>query len=209
LIKVGYLVECMVVKAIPDYDSYLTMIPKTGFMPLLPKKYATRKFRVGDSLIASVHAINDGRIVLTQKSAQFYRKLTEFFLSPLIREGRIKVRRAAALRNAPFVKVSVQGLDDEDPIRISIPYLKDWKQYVEETITLVEYSPDLREYVVNSLAPAPRDGVRKVILFKELREALVLVDPGYLGLFLGKGGLNVALASKLLKIKIKIEKEEE
>jgi transcription antitermination factor NusA-like protein len=198
----------MVVKAIPDYDSYLTMIPKTGFMPLLPKKYATRKYRIGDSLIASVHAINDGRIIITQRSAQFYRKLTEFFLTPLIREGRIKVRRAATLRNAPFVKVSVEGLNNEDPVRISLPYLRDLKQYIDQTVTLVEYSPDLREYVINSLAPAPRNGVRKVILFKELREALVRVDPGYLGLFLGKGGLNVALASKLLKIKIKIEKEE-
>ena len=198
----------MVVKAIPDYDSYLTMIPKTGFMPLLPKKYATRKYRIGDSLIASVHAINDGRIIITQRSAQFYRKLTEFFLTPLIRQGRIKVRRAATLRNAPFVKVSVEGLNNEDPVRISLPYLRDLKQYIDQTVTLVEYSPDLREYVINSLAPAPRNGVRKVILFKELREALVLVDPGYLGLFLGKGGLNVALASKLLKIKIKIEKEE-
>jgi len=198
----------MVVKAIPDYDSYLTMIPKTGFMPLLPKKYATRKYRIGDSLIASVHEINDGRIIITQRSAQFYRKLTEFFLTPLIRQGRIKVRRAATLRNAPFVKVSVEGLNNEDPVRISLPYLRDLKQYIDQTVTLVEYSPDLREYVINSLAPAPRNGVRKVILFKELREALVLVDPGYLGLFLGKGGLNVALASKLLKIKIKIEKEE-
>jgi len=208
LIKVGYLVNVMVVKALPDFDSYLTLIPKTGFMPLLPRKFATRKYRIGDSLIASVYSIDGVRIVLTQRSAQFYRKLTELLLTPLIREGRIKVRRAATLPNAHFVKVSVQSLNDEDPIKASLPYLRDLKKYIDETITLVEYSPDLREYIVNSLAPAPREGVKKVILFQELREALVLVEPGYLGLFLGKGGLNVALASKLLKIKIKIEKEE-
>jgi len=208
LIKVGYLVNAIVVKAIPDRDSYLTMIPGTEFLPLLPKRYTTRKYKIGDSFIASIYSIDGMRIILSCRSAQFYRKLTEHLLTPLIKEGKIRVKRVATLNNASFVKVSIQGLNEENPIKISIPYLKDLKKYIDETITLVEYSSDLREYVINSLAPAPKEGVKKVILFQELREVLVLVEPHYMGLFLGKGGLNVALASKLIKLKIKIDKEE-
>ena len=200
--------NAIVVKTIPDRDSYLTMIPGTEFLPLLPKRFTTRRYKIGDSLIASIYSIDGMRIILSRRSAQFYRKLTEHLLTPLIKEGKIRVKRVATLPNASFVKVSIQGLNEENPIKISIPYLKDVKKYIDETITLVEYSSNLREYVVNSLAPAPKEGVRKVILFQELREVLVLVDSRYLGLFLGKGGLNVALASKLIKLKIKIDKEE-
>ena len=59
--------------------------------------------------------------------------------------------------------------------------------------------------MVNSLSPAPREEVKKVILFQTLGEVLVRVEPPYLGLFLGKGGLNVALSSKLVGVKIKID----
>jgi N utilization substance protein A len=205
---VGYLVNALVVKALPDRDSYLTMIPGTEYLPLLPRGFTTRRYRVGDSLLASIYSVDGMRIILSQRSAQYYRKLTELLLSPLIREGRIKVKRVATILGANFVKVSVQGLKNEDPVRISIPYLKDLRFYTDETITLVRYSEDLREYVVNSLVPAPGEGVRKVILFQEIGEVLVLVEPRYIGLFLGRGGLNVALSSKLLGLKIKIEKEE-
>jgi transcription antitermination factor NusA-like protein len=39
-----------------------------------------------------------------------------------------------------------------------------------------------------------------------LREAIVRVESQYYGLFVGKGGVNVAAAAKLLDIQIKIRK---
>ena len=67
----------------------------------------------------------------------------------------------------------------------------------------------MKEYVKNALVPAPLDRVRKVIYSSTLREAVVGVDPAYYGLFVGKGGANVATAAKLLDITILIRKVEE
>ena len=67
----------------------------------------------------------------------------------------------------------------------------------------------MKEYVKNALVPAPLDKVRKVIYSSTLREAVVGVDPAYYGLFVGKGGANVATAAKLLDITILIRKVEE
>jgi len=204
-IKVGHLVPVMVVKALPDHDSLLTIIAGTELMALLPKKYANRVYRVGESAVASIFAVEGSRITLSQRSSQYFRKLVELLLSPLLLEGRVEVKRAATALNARFAKVSLRSLNGEDPLPISIPYLKDLRRYTDDTVTLVKYSPDLREYVINSLSPAPRERVKKVIHFQTLREVLVRVEPPYLGLFLGKGGMNVAVASKLVGVSIKID----
>ena len=205
-VKTSYLVPVVVIKALPDYDSLLTLIVGTELMALLPKRYANRVYKVGESTVASVYAMEGGRIILSQRSSQYFRKLLELVLFPLLQEGRIEVRRAATIAGARFAKVAIKSLRDrEDPIWISIPYMRDLKRYTDDTVTLVEYSADLREYVVNSLSPAPREGVKKVIHFQTLEEVLVRVEPSYLGIFLGKGGLNVALSSKLVGVKIKID----
>jgi N utilization substance protein A len=209
----------MVVKALPDHDSLLTIIAGTELMALLPKKYANRVYRVGESTVASIFAVEGSRITLSQRSSQYFRKLVELLLSPLLLEGRVEVKRAATIIGARFAKVAVKGsnsgntsekwspknLMDEDPLKICIPYLRDLKRYTDDTVTLVKFSPDLREYVINSLSPAPRERVKKVIHFQTLREVLVRVEPPYLGLFLGKGGMNVAVASKLVGVSIKID----
>jgi transcription antitermination factor NusA-like protein len=195
----------MVVKALPDRDSLLTLIAGTELMALLPKRYANRAYRVGESTIASIFAMEGERITLSQRSSQYFRKLVELLLSPLLQEGKVEVKRAATVLNARFAKVSLRGLGGEDPISVSIPYLKDLRRYTDDTITLVKFSPDLREYVVNSLSPAPRERVKKVIHFQTLRQVLVKVEPPYLGLFLGKGGMNAAVSSKLVGVSIKID----
>jgi len=202
---VGHLVPVMVVKALPDHDSLLTIVAGTELMALLPKSYSNRTYRVGDNTLASIYSIDGARIILSQRSSQYFRKLTELLLSPLLQDGKIEVKRAATALNARFAKVSIKSLNGEEPLPVSIPYLKDLKRYTDDTITLVKFSHDLREYVVNSLSPAPRERVKKVIHFQTLREVLVTVEPQYLGLFLGKGGMNVAVSSKLVGVSIKID----
>lgn len=201
----GYLVPVRIIKALPDYDSLLTFIAGTELMALLPKRFANRTYRVGDNTLASIYSIGGKKIILSQKSPQYFRKLTELLLAPLLQEGKVEVKRAATIRGANFAKVAIKSLNGENPIKISLPYIIEAKKYTDDTIVLVKYSRDLREFVVNSLSPGPPEGVKKVILFQELNEALVKVEPRYMGLFLGKGGLNAALSSKLVGLRIKIE----
>ena len=104
-----------------------------------------------------------------------------------------------------FAKVAIESLNGLDPVKQCLPYLKAAKQYTDDTITLVRYSDDIKEYIVNALSPAPSEMVRKVIHFKSSREADVYVDSAYVGLFLGKGGANVASAAKLTGVAINIK----
>lgn len=206
MLKVGYLVPVTVVKALPDYDSYLTLISGTELLALLPKKYTSKSHRVGDNLLASVFMIRGMRIVLSQKSPQFLRRLAEHLFSPIIQNGSIRVRRAASISTCRFVKIAVESLNGVDPVKECLPYIHEFKQYIEDTVTIVRYSPDMEQYIINALVPAPPERVKKVIYYKTSREAHVYVDGGYLGLFLGKGGMNVATASKLTNTSIMVFK---
>jgi len=205
MVKVGHLVPVTIVKALPNYDSYLTLIAGTELLALLPKKYANRIFRIGDTTLAAIFQIERNRITLSQKSPQYIRKLMELILAPLLREGKIQVKRAAMVAKCKFAKVAIESLNDTDPVKQCLPYLKAAKQYTDDTITLVRYSNDIKEYIVNALSPAPPEMVGKVIHFKSSGEADVYVDSAYVGLFLGKGGANVASAAKLTGVAINIK----
>jgi len=91
MVKVGHLVPVTIIKALPDYDSYLTMITGTELMGLLPRKYANRVFKVGDNTLAAIFQMEGIRITLSQRSPQYIRKLMELVFAPLLQEGKIQV----------------------------------------------------------------------------------------------------------------------
>lgn len=207
-LKVGYLVPGTIVKSLPNHDSLLVLITGTEILAFLPKKYANRKYRVGDSVVAAVFIFDDRKIIISQRSPQYYRRIAELIFAPLVSEEKIKVKRAASVEGGGFCKVSIQSMNGIDPVKACIPYLKEARIYTDDTITLVRHSDNINEYVANALAPAPADKISKVIYSSNYGEARVRVDPRYYGLFVGKGGVNVATAAKLLNIKILIMKAE-
>ncbi len=208
-LKVGYLVPGVVVKSMPDHESYLILISGTELLAFLPKKYANRPHKVGENLVACVFMMEHNRIILSQRSHHYYVRIAERAFSIPIEKGVIRIRRAASVTGAGFAKMAVEGLIGADPVKECLPYLPATKAYTDDTITLVSYSRDMKEYVRNALAPAPPDRIRRVIYSSALREAIVRVDPAYYGLFVGKGGANVASAAKLLDITILIRKMED
>jgi len=206
VLKVGYLVPGTIVKRLPHYDSFAVLLTGTEVVARLPERYANRKSLLGQSIVAAVFKFDEDRMILSQRSPQFYRRILELALAPLINEEKVKVKRAASVEKGGFVKISIQSLNGIDPVKESIPYLKDVRMYTDSTITLVQHSDDIRQYIANALAPAPASKITKVIYSSNLREATVRVDPQYYGLFVGKGGVNAATAAKLLDIRILIKK---
>ena len=202
MIKIGYLVPIVIIKALPNYDSYLTMIPDTAFMAILPKKFASMTWRIGDATVGCVHMMSDNHIVLSQLSSMYYRKLMDMILSPA--EG-VSVKRTATVGSAGFVKVAIMSESGVNPIPLSLPYLQHTKQYTSRTITLVSYSHDMEEYIKAALAPAPSDMIQEVIYNRNMHEADVYVPEDYIGKFYGKGGLNVATAAKLTGVRITLK----
>ncbi len=208
-LKVGYLVPGVVIKSMPYHDSHLILISGTELLAFLPKKYANKPYKAGENLLACVFMLENNRIILSQHCHHYYKRIAERAFGILIEEEKIRIRRAATITGAGFVKVALESLNCADPIGECLPYLPAMKAYTDDTITLVRYSKDIKEYIRSALAPAPQDKIRKVIYSNTLREAIVGVDPAYYGLFVGRGGANVATAAKLLDITILIRKTED
>ena len=201
-LKIGHVVPFSVIKALPDYDAYLVIIAGSQVLAVLPKKYAFMPYRVGDAAFAAVFMIQQPRVVLTQKNHQFFKKILEGIISPLLVEGRIKIKRVAVVSEARFVKAVVQSICDEDPVALCLPLLKEMKNYTNYTVTLIRHADKPETMVANALAPAPADKILRVIHWND--NADVYVAGEYIGYFLGKHGSNVACASKLLGIPIKV-----
>jgi len=208
-LKIGSLVPGCIVKALPDHESYLILISNTENLAFLPRKYANRPYKVGHNIIASVFILDSRKIILSQKSPQYFLRVAELIFEPLISEGKITVVRAASIINGGFVKIAVESKNGIDPVTACLPYLKEAKLYTDATITLIKYSPNMTEYIKNSFAPAPAGKIKKVIYSHNNREATVRVHEHYYGQFVGRGGANVATAAKLLDISIKIFKTTE
>jgi N utilization substance protein A len=210
MLTIGYLIPFLVVKALPDYDSFLVTLIDKGVFAQLPKRYAFKDYKTGESGWAAVFGIKGSRIILSQKSPQYVRKILEFLLSSLIKEGKIKFKRVAKLANANFHKVAVAADDSEnysqrDVVKLCMPCFQDLKNYVSEKVIIVKYSEDMEEYIINSLSPAPMEHITKVILLKDTDEAIVYVEDKYAGYFFGPKGQNVSTASKLTGYKINIQ----
>lgn len=206
-IKVGYLTPFTVIKNLPNFDSYLVSLPGTGLVAQLPKKYAQKKYKLGESGWAAIFEIDSLRIVLSQKSTQYVRKIMEYVLSPLIESGKIRVKRVAKLSKSNFFKVAIEAdnIDREALFKLCQPFLDEKiKDYIHETICIVKYSKDLKDYVINALAPAPASAVRNIILSYEEGQAVVYVEDSSVGIFMGKKGENVLTAAKLVGVNIKI-----
>lgn len=209
-IKVGYLTPFTIIKNLPNYDSYLVLLPGTGLIAQLPKKYAQKKYMIGESGWASIFGIDSLRIVLSQKSTQYVRKIMEHVLAPLVESGKIKVKRVAKLSSSNFFKVAIEASDNEDISREALfelcqPLLHEKiKDFIQETICIVKYSKNFEEYVVNALAPAPASAVHSVIPFYEEGQVAVYVESKSVGFFMGKKGENVLTAAKLVGMNIKI-----
>ncbi|MHB8110758.1 MAG: hypothetical protein ACYDHW_12095 [Syntrophorhabdaceae bacterium] len=209
VIKVGRLVTCIVVKDLPGKEMYQVLIKGTEMLGYIPKRSANKHHIEGEEVSAAVFMATGGKIFLSQRSPQFFRRIAEEVLNPVIRDGKVRVRRAAAIANSAFAKVAVEGLGAWDPLAACLPYLEAVRHYTPHTVTIVRYNPDIKQYIVNALVPAPPDKVIQVLYSQSLREAIVRVDPQYCGFFVGKGGSNVATAAKLLDMKIIIKSAEQ
>ena len=116
--------------------------------------------------------LESNRIILSQHCHHYYKRIAERAFSILIEEEKIKIRRAATVAGAGFAKMAVEGLNGVDPVKECLPYLPMMKPYTDDTITLVSYSRDIKEYIKNALTPAPQERIRKVIYSSTLQEAL-------------------------------------
>ncbi|HRD02407.1 MAG TPA: transcription termination factor NusA [Candidatus Saccharicenans sp.] len=171
------------------------------------------EFRPGDlvkALISQVQKNPRGpQILLSRTSPRFLSRLLELEV-PEIAAGTIKVKDIAR-QPGERAKVAVYSEDrDIDPVGACIGVkgnriLSILKELDGEKIDIIEWSSDPVLYAKAALSPAKIN--RVVITSKEAKEMEARVDNEQFSLAIGKKGMNVRLASKLVGWKISIKQE--
>lgn len=164
------------------------------------------------SLISEVRKTPGGlQVVLSRRDPKFVEKLFELEV-PEIYEKTILIHKI--VREAGYrTKIAVRSVKEEvDPIGACVG-LKGvriqavMKELEGERIDVLKYDPEPREFIRNALNPAQVTQV--VILDESKKQALAVVPESQLSLAIGKQGLNVKLANRLVDWSIDVKTEEQ
>jgi len=164
------------------------------------------------SMISEVRKTPGGlQVVLTRRDPKFVEKLFELEV-PEIYEKTILIHKI--VREAGYrTKIAVRSVKQEvDPIGACVG-LKGvriqavMKELEGERIDVLKWDPEPREFIRNALNPAQVSQV--VILDEQKKQALAVVPESQLSLAIGKQGLNVKLANRLVDWSIDVKTEEQ
>jgi transcription termination/antitermination protein NusA len=181
----------------------------------LPKKLQSPReiYHVNDrikALIAEVKKDQNGlQIVLSRTHPEFVQAIFELEV-PEIYDKTVVIHKI--VRDPGFrTKLAVySNREDVDPVGACVG-LKGVriqaviKELEGEKIDILKYDPDPRRFIKNALSPAE---VRDVIILDEGKhQALAVVNDSMLSLAIGKQGLNVRLANRLVDWNIDVKTE--
>jgi N utilization substance protein A len=182
---------------------------------VLPRKFQSPRetYHANDrmkALIAEVKKESQGlQIVLSRTHTEFVRAIFELEV-PEIYDKTVEIHKI--VREPGFrTKLAVySNREDVDPVGACVG-LKGVriqaviKELEGEKIDILKYDPDPRRFIKNALSPAE---VRDVIILDEGKhQALAVVSDSMLSLAIGKQGLNVRLANRLVDWNIDVKTE--
>jgi N utilization substance protein A len=180
---------------------------------ILPKKYQSPReiYHVNDRikvLITEVNKTPTGlQVVLSRTHTDFVRAIFELEV-PEVYDKTVEIHKI--VREAGYrTKLAVySNRDDVDPVGAcvglkGVRILAVIKELEGEKIDILKYDPDPRKFIKNALSPAE---VRDVIILDEGKhQALAVVSDSQLSLAIGKQGLNVRLANRLVDWNIDVK----
>jgi len=151
------------------------------------------------------------QLILSRTCSDFVKRILELEV-PEIYNGVIVIKNI--VREAGYrTKVIVSSTrDDVDPVGSCVGTKGARIQHViaelgGEKIDIIEYTDDIKEYIARSLTPAEIDDV--VIIDEEKRSAVAIVTQTQLSLAVGKQGMNVRLANRLVDWNILVKTEDD
>ncbi|WP_103664760.1 transcription termination factor NusA [Gracilimonas amylolytica] len=192
------------------------LVNHNGVELLLPKSEQIYKdrFRKGDTIRAVVTEVRmkngNPTVIISRTSELFLERLFENEI-PEVFDGIIELVRIA---RAPGdrSKVAVLSHDERvDPVGAcvgmkGIRIHAIVRELQNENIDVINFTPDKFEFIKRALQPAE---VLKVELDEENKHANVLVPADEVSKAIGKGGVNIRLASKLAGVEIDVYREVE
>ncbi len=183
---------------------------------LLPKNQQIPRdfFHKGDTVRAVIDRVDNSngnpKIYLSRTSTEFLRRLLEQEI-PEIADGLITLRRVARIPGER-AKIAVESYDERiDPVGACVGVKGSRihgivRELNNENIDVINYTSNPRLFIQRALNPAQ---VLSIHLDEENRKAEVYLRPEEVSLAIGKGGLNIKLASMLTEYTIDVFREME
>lgn len=190
-----------------DDDKNELLLPKSES---IPGDY----FRKGETVRAVISSVdnknNNPRITVSRTSDNFLRRLFELEV-PEIHDGLINIRAVARIPGER-AKIAVESYDDRiDPVGACVGVKGSRihgivRELRNENIDVINYTANPTLFIQRALSPARISSIR---LDEEEKKAEVFLRPEEVSLAIGKGGLNIKLASMLTGYVIDVYRDTE
>ncbi|MBP5800362.1 MAG: transcription termination/antitermination protein NusA [Prevotella sp.] len=148
---------------------------------------------------------NNPRIILSRTSPVFLERLLEAEV-PEINDGLITIKKVARMPG-DRAKVAVESYDERiDPVGACVGVKGSRvhgivRELCNENIDVINYSSNLQLYITRALSPAK---ISSITIDQENHKAEVYLEPEEVSLAIGRGGMNIKLASMLTEYTIDV-----
>ena len=185
-----------------DDESNELHLPKSEQIP-------SDNYHKGETIRAIVKEVqnenNNPRIILSRTSPVFLERLLEAEV-PEINDGLITIKKVARMPG-DRAKVAVESYDERiDPVGACVGVKGSRvhgivRELCNENIDVINYSSNVQLFIQRALSPAK---ISSIILDQENHKAEVYLQPEEVSLAIGRGGMNIKLASMLTEYTIDV-----
>ena len=188
-----------------DDENNELILPKSEQIP-------SDQYRKGETIRAVIHQVNNEnnnpKIILSRTSPEFLKRLLEAEV-PEINDGLITIRRVARMPGER-AKIAVESYDDRiDPVGACVGVKGSRvhgivRELCNENLDVINFTSNTKLFIQRALSPAK---VSSIVVDEENRKAEVYLRPEEVSLAIGRGGLNIKLASMLTEYTIDVFRE--
>ncbi len=209
--KVGTIIAAEVYQI---WKKEILLLDDEGNELLLPKteQIPSDFYRKGETVRAVVDRVesknNNPKIILSRTSPVFLERLLEMEV-PEINDGLITIKKIARIPGER-AKIAVESYDDRiDPVGACVGVKGSRihgivRELRNENIDVINYTSNIQLFIQRALSPAR---VSSIVMNEEDRKAEVYLRPEEVSLAIGKGGMNIKLASMLTEYTIDVFRE--
>lgn len=169
-------------------------------------------YRKGETVRAVIKEVNNEnnnpKIILSRTSNMFLERLLEAEV-PEIADGLITIKRIARMPGER-AKIAVESYDDRiDPVGACVGVKGSRvhgivRELCNENIDVVNYTANIKLFIQRALSPAK---ISSINVDEENKKAEVYLCPEEVSLAIGRGGMNIKLASMLTEYTIDVFRE--
>ena len=188
-----------------DDENNELILPKSEQIP-------SDVYRKGETVRAVIERVdnenNNPNIILSRTSPTFLQRLLEAEV-PEIADGLISIRRIARMPGER-AKIAVESYDERiDPVGACVGVKGSRvhgivRELGNENIDVINWTANIKLFIQRALSPAK---VSSINVDEENHKAEVFLQPQEVSLAIGRGGLNIKLASMLTEYTIDVFRE--